>query len=105
MIRVIARVWRGWAPKDTAERYQDHYDTTVAVHLSQVNGFRGARLLRVEEGDEVQFTSLTFFDEIDDVRGFAGDDIDRAVVEDAAQRALSRWDEKVVHHEVSTTID
>lgn len=98
---MIARVWRGWAPAATADDYQRHYESEVAGHLRQVAGFRGARLLRRDEGDEVEFTSITFFDGMDDVRAFAGEDPERAVVEDAARRVLSRWDERVTHHEVA----
>ena len=47
------------------------------------------------------FTSITFFSGLDAVRGFAGEDYERAVVEEAAQRALIRWDERVTHHEVA----
>lgn len=97
---MIARVWRGWAPAATAGEYQRHYESEVAGHLRQVAGFRGARLLRRDEGEEVKFTSITFFDGMDDVRAFAGEDPERAVVEDAARRVLSRWDERVTHHEV-----
>jgi hypothetical protein len=46
------------------------------------------------------FTSVAFFTSLDAVRGFAGDDYEVAVVEEAARRALSRWDERVSHHEV-----
>ena len=46
------------------------------------------------------FTSITFFTGMDDVRRFAGEDPERAVVEDTARRALTRWDERVTHHEV-----
>jgi hypothetical protein len=46
------------------------------------------------------FTSITFFASLDAVRDFAGDDYDVAVVEEAARRALSHWDERVSHHEV-----
>jgi hypothetical protein len=46
------------------------------------------------------FTSITFFASLDAIRGFAGDDYDVAVVEEAARRVLSRWDEQVSHHEV-----
>lgn len=97
---MIARVWRGWAPAATAGEYQRHCESEVAGHLRQVAGFRGARLLRRDEGEEVKFTSITFFDGMDDVRAFAGEDPERAVVEDAARRVLSRWDERVTHHEV-----
>lgn len=84
----------------TADDYQRHYETEVNEHLHLVSGFRGARLLRQEDGQEVMFTSITFFTSLDALRGFAGDDYEVAVVEEAARRALSRWDEWVSHHEV-----
>ena len=97
---MIARIWRGWAPLATADDYQRHYETEVSEHLYTVGGFRGARLLRREDGQEVMFTSITFFASLDDLRGFAGDDYEVAVVEESARLALSRWDERVSHHEV-----
>ena len=101
---MIARVWHGWAPPATADDYQRHYESEVADHLSQVAGFRGARLLRRDDGGEVMFTSLTFFDSLDAVRGFAGDELENAVVEGEARRVLSHWDERVTHHEIAVDI-
>jgi heme-degrading monooxygenase HmoA len=97
---MIARIWRGWAPPATADDYQRHYETEVSEHLQAVSGFRGARLLRGDDGGEVIFTSITFFASLDAVRGFAGDDYEVALVEEAGRRALSRWDGRVSHHEV-----
>lgn len=97
---MIARVWRGWAPAETADEYQRHYENEVAAHLTNVHGFRGARLLRRTEGDEVAFTSITFFTSMQAVRGFAGKRPEVAVVEEAARRALSRWDDEASHHDV-----
>jgi heme-degrading monooxygenase HmoA len=101
---MIARTWRGWAPAATADDYQHHYETEVAGHLSEVPGFRGARLLRHQIGDEVQFTSITFFATMDDIHAFAGEDASRAVVEEAARRALTRWDDRVTHDEVAVSL-
>ena len=98
---MIARIWRGWAQQERADDYQRHYETEVSEHLRAVNGFGGAQLLRRDEGAEVEFTSITWFSDLDAVRGFAGHDYERAVVEDAAQAALTRWDERVAHHEVT----
>ncbi len=39
-------------------------------------------------------------DSMDDVRAFAGEDPEQAVVEQAARRALNRWDSRVTHDEV-----
>ena len=101
---MIARIWRGWAPSGQADDYQRHYETEVSEHLTAVNGFRGAQLLRRDEGGEVAFTSVTWFADLDAVRGFAGDDYEQAIVEDAARAALSRWDERVSHHEVAVRV-
>ncbi|GAA1541556.1 hypothetical protein GCM10009827_071290 [Dactylosporangium maewongense] len=101
---MIARTWRGWASPSTADDYQHHYETDVAEHLGQVPGFRGARLLRRRDGGEVLFTSITFFANMDDVRAFAGEEPERAVVEQAARSALTRWDEFVTHDEVAVVV-
>ena len=102
---MIARIWRGWAPRATAADYQRHYETEVNDHLRAVSGFRGARLLRQDDEREVMFTSITFFSSLDAVRGFAGDDYEQAVIEDAARQALSRWDGRVSHHEVVAELE
>ena len=101
---MIARIWRGWAATATADDYQRHYETEVNENLRSVSGFRGARLLRSQDGQEMMFTSITFFTSLDAIRGFAGDDYEVAVVEEAARRALSRWDEQVSHHEVAAEL-
>jgi heme-degrading monooxygenase HmoA len=97
---MIARIWHGWAPHATAAEYQRHYQSEVSEHLQAVRGFRGARLLRRDDGEEVMFTSITYFVSMDAVRAFAGDDYEQALVEDAARQALSRWDDRVIHHDV-----
>jgi heme-degrading monooxygenase HmoA len=101
---MIARIWRGWAPRSTADDYQRHYESEVSGHLRAVEGFRGAQLLRRDDGQEVMFTSITWFTGLEAVRGFAGDDDEQAVVGEAARRALSRWDERVTHHEVAVGV-
>jgi hypothetical protein len=53
---MIARIWRGWAPLVTASDYKRHYQAEVGRHLRAVGGFRGGRLLRQEDGQEVMFT-------------------------------------------------
>jgi heme-degrading monooxygenase HmoA len=102
---MIARTWRGWAPPATAEDYQRHYETEVSGHLRGVPGFRGARLLRRADGPGILFTSIVYFTDMDAVRGFAGATPELAVVEKAARRALSHWDERVDHHEVTVVLE
>jgi hypothetical protein len=51
------------------------------------------------------FTSITFFISLDAIRSFAGDDYELAVVEEASRQALSRWDERVSHHDVVAELE
>ena len=101
---MIARMWRGWAHPDQADAYEAHYRSEVLESLQGVDGFVGARLLRRTVGDEVELVSLTFFDDLEAVRRFAGPGYETAVVADAARRVLTRFDETVTHYEVSFAV-
>jgi heme-degrading monooxygenase HmoA len=98
---VITRMWRGWTRSDQADRYEQHYRTEVLDTLRQVPGFRGARLLRRTIGEETEFVSLTFFDDLDAIRSFAGSDYETAVVAGEARKVLLRFDERVCHYETA----
>lgn len=100
---MITRMWRGWTRSDEADRYEQHYRSEVLPTLRQVPGFRGARLLRRTVGEETEFVSLTFFDNLDAVRSFAGPEYETAVVAEEARRVLLRFDERVCHYE--TTVE
>jgi hypothetical protein len=81
-----------------------HYETEVGRHLRAVSGLRGAQLLRRDEGEDVAFTSITGFTDLAAVRDFAGASCEQAVAEEAARTVLSRWDERVVRHEIAVHI-
>jgi heme-degrading monooxygenase HmoA len=98
---VITRMWRGWTRSGEADRYEQHYRSEVVETLRQVSGFRGARLLRRTIGEETEFVSLTFFDDLDAIRGFAGSDYETAVVAEEARKMLIRFDERVCHYETA----
>jgi len=100
---MIARTWQGWAEAGTADDYQRHYETAVTEHLRAIPGFVDARLLRHADGGEVMFTSIVTFRDMAAVHAFAGDRPDLAVVEEDARRALLRWDDHVVHHDVAVS--
>src|SRR6266567_1945396 len=100
----MASAWLRWCIWQLRRDFRDRADVArmgTSGNLRSVDGFRGARLLRQDDGHEVMFTSITFFTGLDAVRAFAGDDYERAVVEAEARRALSRWDERVSHHDVA----
>jgi hypothetical protein len=98
---MIARAWRGWTKPEHAEAYAAFLSTELFPAVAaRVVGFRGGHVLSRPDGSDVEFLVLTFFNSLDDVRRFAGDDIGVPVIEPEAARLLVRGDERVEHYEV-----
>ena len=98
---MITRVWRGWTPADRAHEYERHYRSEGLPVLRGVWRDRGRVSAGRTTGDETEFVSLTFFDDLDAVRSFAGADYETAVVAGEAREVLVRFDERVGHYETA----
>jgi heme-degrading monooxygenase HmoA len=58
-------------------------------------------LLERPSRDTVEITVLTFWKSLDAIRGFAGTDLEEAVVADEAAALLTQFDRRVRHYEVA----
>lgn len=101
---MIARVWHGWARPAQADAYERYFRETLTPELRSIPGFQGAHLLRRADAGEVELATITWFESMDAVRRFAGDDPERAVVSDHARGLLTRYERTVRHFEVAATI-
>jgi heme-degrading monooxygenase HmoA len=98
---MIARVWHGTTrPGKDANTYLTFVTGTVLSALPSIPGHRGAQVFRRLADEGVEFTVITLWDSIQAIRAFAGDDVERAVVEPEAKAVLVDFDERVEHHEV-----
>lgn len=97
---MIARVWRGSAFPEKADDYVRHLELSVLPELRQIHGFQGVQLLRQDSAETVEFIVLTFWESMDDIRKFAGEDAEVAVVAPAAQAMFREYDPRVQHFEV-----
>jgi len=102
---MIARIWHGWTEPGNADAYEELLRAHILPGIHRVAGFRGAYLLRDNGLDEVEFVTVTLFETLDDVREFAGQDYEVAVVPPEAQRLLSRFDPRSRHYETILTPD
>jgi hypothetical protein len=101
---MIARTWKGYCSAETADAYESLLVSTILPGIHRVAGYRGAMLLkRQQSSGETEFTTITFFDDIEAVRRFAGDDYAVAVVPPAARALLRRFDERSDHVEMVFT--
>jgi heme-degrading monooxygenase HmoA len=98
---MIERVWRGWILPDKADEYQRFLQDIFLPAAHAIPGYRGARVLRRQVGDEVEFMTITRFASIDAIRDFAGEDLERAHVAPEAQALLGRWEERVAHYDTA----
>ncbi|HKN37149.1 MAG TPA: hypothetical protein VJX16_28230 [Terriglobales bacterium] len=96
---MIARLWHGWTTPANAEAYEKLLRSEILPGIHRIKGYQGACLLRRNAAKEVEFVTLTFFDSMDAVRAFAGEDYEAAVVPPHAHKLLSRFDERSVHYQ------
>ncbi len=97
---MIARIWRGAVRAADADAYAAYIEGTGLAEYRATPGNRGAWLLRRVVGDRCEVVTLSFWDSLDAVRGFAGDDVDRAVFYPEDERFLVERDETVTHWEL-----
>ncbi len=98
---MITRVWHGWTTPANAPVYEQLLLTEIFVGIAGRNlpGYRGISLGKRDVGDEVEFVTIMWFDTLDSVRAFAGDDYASAVVPPKARAALKRFDPVSEHYE------
>lgn len=99
---MISRVWHGWTTPANADAYESLLKSEIFVGIQsrQIDGYRGIHLFRRNLGDEVEFITVMWFDSIEAVRVFAGDDYEIAVVPPKARALLSRFDARSQHYKV-----
>ena len=98
----VCRLWRGWTTPDNADAYERivRGEVIPGIEARKIPGFRHIDLMRREAGDEVEFQTLMWFDRLDSIIAFMGEDYAVSHVPPAAQAVLSRYDERATHFEV-----
>ena len=99
---MICRLWRGWATPENADAYEHVVRSQVipGIEARNIPGFRHIDLMKRDLGDEVEFQTLMWFDSLDSIKAFMGDDYAVSHVPAAAQAVLTRFDERAAHFEV-----
>ena len=103
---MISRIWHGWTTPANADAYESLLKSEIFIGIQnrQIAGYRGIHLLRRDVGDEVEFVTLMWFDTIEAVRVFAGEDYELAVVPAKARALLARFDARSQHYEVKVDL-
>jgi heme-degrading monooxygenase HmoA len=99
---MICRLWRGWTTLENADAYERivRGEVIPGIEARRIAGFRHIDLMKRHLEDEVEFQTLMWFDSLDAIKAFMGNDYSVSHVPAAAQAVLKRFDERAAHYEV-----
>jgi heme-degrading monooxygenase HmoA len=98
---MIARIWRGWVRTEDRAAYVEYIEQTGLAEYRSTPGNEGAWMLARDLDDgRTEIVTLSFWASRDAIRGFAGDDIERAVYYAEDDRYLLDHEPTVTHFDV-----
>jgi hypothetical protein len=103
---MISRIWHGYTSPANANKYETLLKSEIftGIQNRKIEGYKGIQLFRRSLDNEVKFITVMWFDSIEAVRTFAGENYETSVVPPAARAVLSHFDEKSQHYEVRAEI-
>ena len=99
---MICRLWRGWTTPENAGDYERIVRNEVIpeIEARKIPGFRHVDLMKRDLGGEIEFQTLMWFDSLDAVKAFMGDDYTVSHVPAEARAVLNSFDDRAAHFEV-----
>ena len=101
---MIARVWRGATLAENGDEYAAYLEETGMRTAREIPGNRGTLVLRRMRGGYTEFETILLFDELEDVRAFAGDELEVAVFFDLDDTYLVERDLEVRHYKADVQL-
>jgi heme-degrading monooxygenase HmoA len=100
---MIMRLWRGWVRTDQADDYVAYIESTGISEYHQTPGNLGAQMVTRDLGDgRTEVLTLSWWDSLDSVRGFAGDDVEQAKFYPEDEQYLIDRETTVRHYTVTS---
>ena len=101
---MISRIWHGYTAPGNADAYEMLLKEEIFTGIQgrKIPGFVDIQLLRRQQGEEVEFVTMMWFETLEAVKIFAGEDYEAAVVPPKARAILAHFDQRSQHYEVRT---
>ncbi|MDQ3759634.1 MAG: GNAT family N-acetyltransferase [Actinomycetota bacterium] len=101
---MIARIWRGAVRSEDADAYARYMEKTGVASYVQTPGNRGAYMLRRDLGGLCEFVMVTFWESLESIKEFAGEDHETAVFYPQDDRFLLERDLRSRHFDVAAAV-
>ncbi|MCY0094996.1 antibiotic biosynthesis monooxygenase family protein [Hoeflea ulvae] len=102
---MISRLWHGYTTPENADLYEAVVTKEVipGIMAMRIPGFERIELFRRPTDREVEFITVMWFDDLDAVKRFVGEEYEIAHVPQNARDVLARFDVRSQHYEVRLT--
>lgn len=97
---MIARIWHGRTGLEHYEAYTQFLKEVAIPDYQKTDGFQKLTFLRKQSEGAGHFTLITFWENLEVIKNFAGQDFEKAKYYPEDTDFLLEFEEKVVHHEV-----
>lgn len=99
---MIARIWHGITSIENADVYEKLLKEEIFPEIKAKNilGYKGVEVLRRNLEGEVEFTTILWFENIEAVKTFVGEDYETVYVPEKARNVLLRFDQRTIHAEL-----
>ena len=101
---MIARIWHGKTTIENFDRYTEFLKQIAIPDYQKTKGFKGLTFLRQIQNGEGHFNLITFWENIEVIKNFAGQEFEKAKYYPEDDDFLLEFEEKVQHHEVFASL-
>ena len=97
---MMARIWHGKTSIEKYEAYTEFLKNVAIADYQKTVGFKELTFLRSIKDNEGHFTLITYWESLEVIKNFAGDDFEKAKYYPEDENFLLEFEEKVQHYEV-----
>ena len=97
---MIVRMWHGRVPASKAEAYRDFLNQRAIPDYQSIQGNISVHILERNEGDITHFITMTFWENLEVIKRFAGEDVETAKYYPEDKAFLLEFEPTVTHYEV-----
>lgn len=97
---MIARIWHGIVPKEKADAYYSFLKKTGLKDYKNTKGNIDVKVLRKEDNRKTHYLLITYWDSVESIKQFAGDEFEKAHYYPEDEDFLLEFEPLVNHYEI-----
>jgi heme-degrading monooxygenase HmoA len=97
---MIVRMWHGRVPSAKAAAYREFLNTRAIPDYQSIPGNLSAYVLQHTDGEITHFITMTYWNNLESIKRFAGEDVEVAKYYPEDKDFLLEFEPTVTHYEV-----